>query len=35
MNLITNGYKYFGILEFDDMLHTEMEEKIKETDLGI
>lgn len=30
-----NGYKYFAILEFGDMLLTEMEGKIKENDLEI
>lgn len=26
-----NRYNYLGILELDDILHTEMKEKIKET----
>lgn len=28
-----NRYNYLGILELDDILHTEMKEKIKETNL--
>lgn len=28
-----NRYNYLGILELDDILHTEMKEKIKETHL--